>query len=107
MESQILTLSRRAAQCYEDSFGPEEADHPEKDSAGLLLALSRAGSNFSPKVESQRLPNEQTFSNGGALQMAHVAQATGMPAGPTFDPEIKPGEAPMYNAQEEDHSQRL
>ncbi|WVF67048.1 hypothetical protein IAT40_001791 [Kwoniella sp. CBS 6097] len=38
----IQTLSRRAAQIFEDSFGPGELGAHDKDSVGLLLALRQS-----------------------------------------------------------------
>ena len=56
---QILTLSRRAAQIYEDSFGSEGPQSHDKDSVALLLALGQAAQTSGPvsrPVASQTSP---------------------------------------------------
>ncbi|CAD6584262.1 MAG: hypothetical protein TREMPRED_003783, partial [Tremellales sp. Tagirdzhanova-0007] len=63
-EVQIVhTLSRRAVQIYENSFGPDELDAQDKDSVALLLALRQSGDPSNHATAYSRDPPPQADSS--------------------------------------------
>ncbi|KAK1920862.1 fungal-specific transcription factor domain-containing protein [Papiliotrema laurentii] len=101
-EVQIIhTLSRRAAQIYEDSLGPNEHNPHEKDSASLLLALRQSG-DASASGELGGRPH-MTGMNKGWMSLAN-------PLGHVLPMNVGSGvhQSPASSiGQEDDHSQRL
>jgi len=104
--SQIHTLSRRAAQIYEDSFGPNEHNAQDKDSAALLLALRQSGdsstqANAYPRGVSPRedAPTPRAAPAKNWITMMNGLGGAGRDGG-TESPASSGG-------LEDDHSQRL
>ncbi|OCF43421.1 hypothetical protein I317_02721 [Kwoniella heveanensis CBS 569] len=74
----IQTLSRRAAQIFEDSFGPGELGAHDKDSVGLLLALRQSNDSSTqsnayprgvPPQDDAPTPGPMTMSTSGSRSM--------------------------------------
>ncbi|ORX36464.1 fungal-specific transcription factor domain-domain-containing protein [Kockovaella imperatae] len=104
----ILTLSRRAAQIYEKSFGPDEGRNPEDDSAAMLLALSQP-SDMPDELQSKgtSATTNQEKTSLGALPPQRVSSVptaiTALPINPS-PIQISPT---THSMGEDDHSQRL
>ncbi len=110
---QIHTLSRRAAQIYETSFGPNELNAQDKDSVALLLALRQSGDSSTqnnayprglpPKVDDAPTPKAQAEPSKNWITMMNSAGGGGgmvLGNGATDSPG-------STGAHEDDHSQRL
>lgn len=89
----IQTLSRRAAQIYEDTMAPGELNAQDKDSASLLLALRQ-----SAELESR--PNSAPLSATAPRPAPWARFVNTYPPAPMQSPASSHG-------PEEDHSQRL
>lgn len=93
----IQTLSRRAAQIYEDTMAPGELNSQDKDSAALLLALRQpAEQDARPGTSGQLSTSAATPHSGPWARFVN----TYPPAPPMQSPASSHG-------PEEDHSQRL
>nr|XP_031857365.1 uncharacterized protein CI109_007229 [Kwoniella shandongensis]KAA5524437.1 hypothetical protein CI109_007229 [Kwoniella shandongensis] len=114
----IQTLSRRAAQIFEDSFGPGDSGATDKDSAALLLALRQSNdssthSNAYPKGVQ---PREDAPTPGGPGSMRVMrpprSSRSGGPGGTgiSYAPIHHGGltQSPASTgSHEDDHSQKL
>ena len=93
---QIHTLSRRAAQIYDDSLGPNDHGPHEKDSASLLLALRQSGDT--PYAQT---PRSMGLNKGWMSLSNPLGNVLPMSSGGVH-------QSPASSAgQEDDHSQRL
>ncbi|KAL1410133.1 hypothetical protein Q8F55_004136 [Vanrija albida] len=119
-EVQIIhTLSRRAAQIYEDTMAPGELNAQDKDSVALLLALRQQGENYANSFSAEAAaaagaaptPRPPTATGSATPRAPPVAswarymnpQHAGLSG---FMPGVQP--SPASSAEhEEDHSQRL
>lgn len=119
-EVQIIhTLSRRAAQIYEDTMAPGELNAQDKDSVALLLALRQQGENYANSFSAEAAaaagtaptPRPTTATGTATPRAPPVAswarymnpQHAGLSG---FMPGVQP--SPASSAEhEEDHSQRL
>ncbi|ORY27664.1 fungal-specific transcription factor domain-domain-containing protein [Naematelia encephala] len=103
-EVQIIhTLSRRAAQIYEDTAGPHDLKPHDKDSVNLLLALSQTGdAQQFPRNASS--PNTPGFAQSG---VRHTMPHLGRVPWPPLASAASKQQSPASTGSEDDHSQRL
>ncbi|WVR04131.1 hypothetical protein IAU60_001130 [Kwoniella sp. DSM 27419] len=118
----IQTLSRRAAQIFEDSFGPGELNTHDKDSVALLLALRQSNDSSTqsnayprgvPPQDDAPTPGPSGFAGVSGIRTLHAParswSAHGM-TGAQFAPVHHGGitQSPASTgSHEDDHSQKL
>ncbi|WWC59894.1 uncharacterized protein I303_102456 [Kwoniella dejecticola CBS 10117] len=115
----IQTLSRRAAQIFEDSFGPGELNSHDKDSVALLLALRQSNdSSTQSNAYPRGVPPREDAPTPGGPSMNHFSKSMPPPrawgniaGGPVqFAPVHHGGitQSPASTgSHEDDHSQKL
>lgn len=114
-EVQIIhTLSRRAAQIFEDTMAPGELNAQDKDSVSLLLAL-RQGELAMDTTPTAMTTHNATYPGQTPVQTPVTTPAPGhrptRPPPPSpwarFAPAALQSQSPASSQHEEDHSQRL
>ncbi|WWC68905.1 uncharacterized protein I206_102841 [Kwoniella pini CBS 10737] len=115
----IQTLSRRAAQIFEDSFGPGELNSHDKDSVALLLALRQSNdSSTQSNAYPRGLPPREDAPTPRGPGINHFSRSMGPPrtwgalpaASMQFTPVHHGGitQSPASTgSHEDDHSQKL